>query len=402
MTNSKGSSKIFWGIVLVILSFSFGVVFGKNVEIPTTSLFQSKPDVSQNMFWDVWSIMKSKYVEKGKVSDEDMMYGAIKGLVNSYDDPATIFLTPKETDEFNQANEGKYFEGIGAELGYEDGNIIVVSPIDGSPAKAAGIRSRDYILSVDDYEVKSNDNIYDIVKKIRGEAGTKVKLKILHKGESKAVDIEITRGEITVPSMTLSFIENKSIAVIDVARFTDSSYIEWTHNWDRVVNDVVNSNAKKVIIDLRGNPGGYFDAAVYSAGEFLKEGTIIAKQEDGNKKVEEFKAKKGGKLTNTEVLILVDEGSASASEIFSGALQQNDRAKILGVKTYGKGTAQSVIDLNGGASLHVTILKWLLPNGNWLNRDNPVVPDIEVENTTDDFIKGVDRQMEEAIKELKK
>ncbi len=402
MTNSKGSTKIFWGVVLIVISFSFGVVFGRNFEIPTTSLFQSKPEVSQNMFWEVWNIMKSKYVEKDKVSDEDMMYGAIKGLVSSYDDPATIFLTPKETEDFNQANEGKYFEGIGAELGYEDGNIIVVSPIDGSPAKAAGIRARDYILAVDGYEVKSNDNIYDIVQKIRGEAGTKVKLKILHKGDLEAVDIEITRGEITVPSMTLSFVDNKNIAVIDIARFTDSSYVEWSSNWDKVVDEVVKSKVKKVIIDLRGNPGGYFDAAVYSAGDFLKEGTLISKQQDGNGNVNEFKAKKGGKLTDTKVLVLVDEGSASASEIFSGALQQNDRAEILGVKTYGKGTAQSVIDLSSGASLHVTILKWLLPDGKWLNRDNPIVPDMEVKNTTEDFVKGFDRQMEEAVKEVKK
>lgn len=402
MTNSKGSTKIFWGVVLIVISFSFGVVFGRNFEIPTTSLFQSKPEVSQNMFWEVWNIMKSKYVEKDKVSDEDMMYGAIKGLVSSYDDPATIFLTPKETEDFNQANEGKYFEGIGAELGYEDGNIIVVSPIDGSPAKAAGIRARDYILAVDGYEVKSNDNIYDIVQKIRGEAGTKVKLKILHKGDLEAVDIEITRGEITVPSMTLSFVDNKNIAVIDIARFTDSSYVEWSSNWDKVVDEVVKSKVKKVIIDLRGNPGGYFDAAVYSAGDFLKEGTLISKQQDGNGNVNEFKAKKGGKLTDTKVLVLVDEGSASASEIFSGALQQNDRAEILGVKTYGKGTAQSVIDLSSGASLHVTILKWLLPDGKWLNRDNPIVPDMEVKNTTEDFVKGFDRQMEESVKEVKK
>ena len=400
MNKSKSNTKVFWMIVLLVVTFSFGVIFGRNVEIPTGSLFTKKASVNQDLFWEVWNIMKDRYVEKDKVSEEDMMYGAIKGLVDSYDDPATLFLTPEETKEFNQANEGKYFEGIGAELGYENGSIIVVSPIDGSPAKEAGIRARDYILAVDDYEVKSNDNIYEIVQKIRGEAGTKVKLRILHKGDLEPVNIEITRGEITVPSMTLTYTSNNSVAVIDISRFTDSSYIDWAANWDNLVNKIVQSGVKKVIIDLRGNPGGYFDAAVYSAGEFLKKDTLIAKQEDGNGKTKEFRAKEGGKLTNMNVVILVDEGSASASEIFAGALQQNDRARVLGVKTYGKGTAQSVQDLRGGASIHITILKWLLPDGKWLNRDNPIVPDIEVINTTEDFVAGVDRQMDEAVKTI--
>lgn len=399
MNNSKNSSKIFWIITLFVVSFSFGVIFGRNFGVSSAPLFGTKANVNQDLFWNVWDTMESEYVEKDKVSNEDMMYGAIKGLVNSYGDPATIFLTPKETEEFNQANEGKYFEGIGAELGYEDGTIIIVAPLDGSPAKKAGIRSRDYILAVDDYEVKSNDNIYDIVKKIRGESGTKVVLKVLHKGELEAVDIEITRGEITVPSMTLTYTgENNSVAIIDIARFTDASYVDWAANWDSIVKEVVKSGAKKIIVDLRGNPGGFFDAAVYSAGEFLPEGTLISKQEDGRGRVDEFKAKKGGKFTNISTVVLVDEGSASASEIFSGALQQNSRAKILGVKTYGKGTAQSIQNLKGGASIHITTLKWLLPDGKWLNRDNPITPDIEIENTTEDFISGIDNQMKEALK----
>lgn len=402
MEGNKGGIKTFWIVVLLVISFAFGIIFGRSVGVTTPTSFISKPSVNQDMFWQVWNILKDKYVEKDKVSNENMMYGAIKGLVNSYDDPATIFLTPDETKKFNEANQGKYFEGIGAELGYENGNIIVVSPIDGSPAKTAGIRPGDYILGVDNYEVKSNDNVYDIVQKIRGKSGTTVKLKVLHKGDMNPVTIEVTRGEITVPSITVSFVENNSTAVIDIARFTDASYEEWTKNWDNAVNKVASSGASKVIIDLRGNPGGYFDAAVYSAGDFLKEGTLIAKQEDGSGNVQEFKAKKGGKLLNTKVVVLVDGGSASASEIFAGALQQNKRATIVGVNTYGKGTAQTIIDLKGGASLHVTILKWLLPDGKWLNRDNPVIPDVKVENTTEEFVAGVDKQMEEAIKQLNK
>jgi len=391
----------FWITVIVVVAFSFGIMVGRNFDVPTASFLLKKPDVSQDLFWEVWNIMESKYVEKEKVTEDERMFGAIKGMVDSYGDPATVFLTPEETRKFNEANQGKYFEGIGAELGYENGAIIIVSPLDGSPAKDAGIRPGDYILAVDDYEIKSGDNIYEIVQKIRGKSGTKVVLKVLHKGDLEAVDIEITRGQVTVPSMTLTYVgKNESVAMIDIARFTESSYLEWNGKWDELVNKVVAKGTKKAIVDLRGNPGGYFDAAVYAAGDFLPEGTLIAKQEDGSGNVQEFLAKKGGKLQNIEVIILVDAGSASASEIFAGALQQNGRAKVLGTETYGKGTAQSVLDLRGGSSLHITILKWLLPDGNWLNRENPVTPDYEVENTTEDFLKGLDRQLEDALKLL--
>lgn len=271
--NSNRGFKNIWFVVLIVISFSLGIYFGRNVDTPILDFSSSKDKVDQTLFWEVWNLMESKFVQKDKVDEQEMMYGAIKGLVDSYGDPATIFLTPKETLEFNQSNEGKYFEGIGAELGYSNGAIIIVSPLDGSPAKAAGIRAGDYILAVDDYEVKSSDNVYEIVQKIRGESGTKVVLKVLHKGDLEPIKIEITRGEITVPSMTLTFVgEKKDIALIDIARFTDSSYPAWNSKWDELVDEVVSKNVKKAIIDLRGNPGGYFDAAVYSAGEFLKKG----------------------------------------------------------------------------------------------------------------------------------
>jgi carboxyl-terminal processing protease len=403
VNDSNQNRKNIWILVLVVVSFSLGIFFGRQTDANTLdSLISATPKVNQDLFWDVWKIMENKYVEKDKVNEEERMYGAIKGLVDSYGDPATIFLTPEETKQFNDTNSGKYFEGIGAELGYSDGAIIIVSPLDGSPAKTAGIRAGDYILAVDDYEVESGDNVYEIVDKIRGEAGTEVVLRVLHRGELQPVEIKITRGEITVPSMTLTYLENKSVAFIDIARFTDSSYLEWNKNWDNLVNQVVDSGVKKIVLDLRGNPGGYFDAAVYSAGDFLDAGTLIAKQEDGEGNVEEFLAKKDTRFKGFEVIVLVDEGSASASEILAGALQQNNVAQVLGTKTYGKGTAQNVLDLQGGSSLHITTLKWLLPDGTWLNRENPVTPDVIIENSTEDFLSGFDRQLEEALKLLNK
>jgi carboxyl-terminal processing protease len=393
MEEDKGK-KIFETLVLTVIVFCIGLIFGRSIA-PVNDISKK---VDMNLFWEVWDTLDKNYVEKDKVEDIDKVYGAIKGLVQSYNDPATIFLTPEETEEFNNLNSGKYFEGIGAELGYSDGSVIIVAPIDGSPAKEAGIRPGDLILAVDDYEVKSGDNIYDIVAKIRGESGTKVSLKVLHKGELEPVVLEITRGEITVPSMTLKYVgDSNDVAYIDIARFTESSLSEWESKWDSVAQDVQRSGVDKVLIDLRGNPGGYFDAAVYAADDFLDTGKIISKQEDGNGNVQTFEAKSGGKLLGKKVVIIVDEGSASASEIFTGALQQNKVATVVGTKTFGKGTAQTVIDLADGSSVHVTILKWLLPDGTWLNEENPITPDVEVENSVEDFVKGFDRQYNEAL-----
>ena len=393
MEEDKGK-KIFETLVLTVIVFCIGLIFGRSIA-PVNDISKK---VDMSLFWQVWDTLDKNYVEKDKVEDIDKVYGAIKGLVQSYNDPATVFLTPEETKEFNDLNSGKYFEGIGAELGYSDGSVIIVAPIDGSPAKEAGIRPGDLILAVDDYEVKSGDNIYDIVAKIRGESGTKVSLKVLHKGELEPVVLEITRGEITVPSMTLKYVgDSNDVAYIDIARFTESSLSEWESKWDSVAQDVQRSGVDKVLIDLRGNPGGYFDAAVYAADDFLDTGKIISKQEDGNGNVQTFEAKSDGKLLGKKVVIIVDEGSASASEIFTGALQQNKVATVVGTKTFGKGTAQTVIDLADGSSVHVTILKLLLPDGTWLNEENPITPDVEVENSVEDFVKGFDRQYNEAL-----
>ncbi len=405
MENDKRGARIFGILMLTVVAFCIGIIFGRNIspEQLTSISFSGSKDVNFNLFWDVWDILERDYVEEDVVREEEKVYGAIKGLVSSYGDPATVFLTPDETGDFNASNEGKYFEGIGAELGYEDNAIIIVTPLEGSPAKEAGIRPGDYILAVDEYKVQVGDNIYGIVQRIRGEAGTAVVLEVLHRGDVQSTEIEIVRGEITVPSMTLSYVgENEDIALIDITRFTEASLREWNSEWSSTVKEIKSKNIDRILIDLRGNPGGYFDAAIYAADDFLDEGVIISQQEDGKGRIEDFVSESGGELLNTKVVILVDEGSASASEILAGALQQNDVATIVGTKTYGKGTAQSVLDLRDGSSIHITILKWLLPDGSWLNRDNSITPDVEVENTNEDFVQGVDKQYDKALELISK
>lgn len=403
----KKTTKKLGIVILMVCLFAVGFVSGRLFQTnkaTITNVLSGKSDVNFQLYWNVWDLMQSKYVDSSKIDDQKMLYGSIKGMVNSFGDAATVFLDPTETKAFNDASEGKLFQGIGAELGYDSNKqIIVVAPLEGSPAKAAGIKAGDYILTIDGVAIKPTETVYDVVAKIRGEAGTKVKLGILHKGETKSVEIEITRSDITISSMSLFYVgDNKDIALFKVNRFTDSSYSEWTKNWDTNVNSIVNSGVKKVILDLRGNPGGYFDAAIYAADDFVDSGKVLAQEQDSAGKIEKFNSTKGGKLIGMKVIVLVDSGSASASEILSGALQQSGRATIIGDKTYGKGTAQSVLDLSDGSTLHVTILKWLLPDGGWLNKDNPITPNIEIQNSEEDFTKGIDTQLNRAITEIQK
>jgi carboxyl-terminal processing protease len=385
-------------IILSVCMLAIGYTAGKLVNIETSpslqNLVSKKPQL--DLFWEVWGVMESEFVNSDEITVEDKTYGAIKGLVDSYKDPATVFLTPEETKTFQDSNEGKYFEGIGAELGYNNGYIIIITPLDGSPAQEAGIRPGDIILSVDGEDITKGDDIYTVVDKIRGESGSVVKLKILHDGDLEPIELDITRGEITVPSMTVEFLDN-NIAYLDLARFTDSSYLTWVNNWEKATQEILDHGSNKMILDLRSNPGGFFDAAIYAADDFLDDTQVISIEEDGQGKREEFKSKKGGDLTNIQLVVLVDQGSASAAEILAGALQYHKRAEIVGENTYGKGTAQAIEDFTNGSSLHVTVYKWLLPDGTWINNDNPIKPNYEVELTNDDFKAGEDPQLDKAI-----
>jgi len=403
----KRNGKILGFSLLLIIVFIIGLVVGRNYSEKDAGKILSMPSLNKkadmSMFWEVWNTTKNFYVDSEKLDEKEMVYGAIKGMVSSISDIGTSYLDPKETKEYNAVSEGKYFEGIGAELGYHEGQIVVVAPIEGSPAKAAGIRPGDHIIKIDGYSLTPEDTVYDAVAKIRGKAGTDVTLTILHKGDRQTVEIKITRGEITVPSMTLEFIgPKKDIAHFKVSRFTDSTLLEWEAEWNKNVKSINDAKVNKVILDLRSNPGGFFDAAIYAADDMLDEGFTISQQRDAKGNVKKYDSTKGGSLLGAKILLLVDEGSASASEIVAGALQQSKRATIMGKMTYGKGTAQRIFDFSDGSSLHLTIVKWLLPDGKNIDKSNPIVPDISVHYTNADFEKGIDPQLNKAIEELNK
>jgi carboxyl-terminal processing protease len=345
-----------------------------------------------DLFWDVWDTLKGGYVETD-LPEQDMYYGAIKGMVDGIGDPVTLFLTPDETQQYNESNQG-LFEGIGAELGYEDGVVVVVTPLEGSPAKEAGLRPGDRILAVDGVDVLG-ETVFEVVARIRGEEGTSVTITITHEGESNSEDVVVERKEISVPSISYEGTEN-GVAVVNVDRFTEASMTAWQTLWNDTIDEVLADEPDAMILDLRGNPGGYFNAAVWAAGEFLPDGTLVSQQKDRNDQMVDFTVNRDGSLLSIPLVVLVDGGSASASEILAGALKYHERAYIIGENTYGKGTAQQIIDYSDGSSLHITTVKWLLPDGTWLNPENVIVPDQEVVLSDDDFKEGKDPQLDAA------
>ncbi|QQR93667.1 S41 family peptidase [bacterium] len=349
-------------------------------------------------FQNIFSILNTKYVDKS-IDQNKLDEGAIKGMVDALNDPATMYLTKDETSDYNQSLGGG-FEGVGMELGYSDGWIIVKKPIPDSPAEKSGILAGDYIAKVDDYIVKKNDNITDVVYKIRGPKGTTVKITVVKDttGTSENV-ISIVRAPIETKSMEIVD-EGNDIYRLIISRFTDNTYEEFISNWKSIATELKSKNPKGIILDLRGNPGGFLDAAHYIAEEFLPLNTVTLHEagRDGISKT--YKVTRKGEFLDTPMVTLVNSTSASASEILAGALQQNSRSQLIGENTFGKGTAQQILDLPDGSSLHLTVKKWLLPDKKNINHETPIVPDLKVDITVDDIRLGLDKVLEKSKQEL--
>ncbi|MCA9382096.1 S41 family peptidase [Candidatus Dojkabacteria bacterium] len=356
-------------------------------------------DVDMSVFWDVWAEIQQKYVNK-EVDQKTLVDGAVKGMVASLGDPATIYYTQEETKEYDKLSAGE-FEGIGAEIGYDNGQKIIKTPLKGSPAEKSGLMPGDIILKVNGEDV-ADLSLTETVLKIRGEKGSEVTLTIIGK-DKKERDVKVTRDSIFIPSIEYKTLDD-GIILLTINRFSDSSFANFTAAWDKVAADMKKENPKKIIIDLRSDPGGFLDGAPYIASDFLPVGSIVLKTEDRNGIDKEFKVERKGEFLDTPVVILINGGTASAAEIFAGALRYYDRAQIIGENTVGKGTSQSILGDQAwnGATLHLTIQKWLLPDGKWLNPDNPIVPDIKVEFTNEQFLKGQDPQLDKAIEVINK
>jgi carboxyl-terminal processing protease len=358
-------------------------------KIIVANQYPAEQKIDFALFWRVWDIVSQEYLER-PVDAQKMMYGAIEGMVSSLGDPYTSFLAPKVNEAVSDALNGNY-QGIGAELGLKDGQLIIVSPLDGSPAKAAGLRAGDKILEVGSTSTYGM-TISEAVSQIRGPSGTTVSLTVQTDVESPR-KISITRGVINIPSITWMD-KGDGIAYIRLSRFGGDT----NKDWAKAVAEV-NVNMKEldaIILDLRGNPGGYMLSAAYIAEEFFRDKPVVY-QESATGKQDVIMAKRVGTFDKVPVVyVLIDGGSASASEIVAAALRENIGAKLIGTKSFGKGTIQKAEDFEDGSGIHLTIAKWLTPKKEWVHKVG-ITPDFVVERSQEDINNNRDPQLDKAI-----
>ena len=347
-------------------------------------------------FWKVWNTLNEKYPSASKITDQDKVYGAIAGLVNSLNDPYSVFFTPDETKSFEQEIAGN-FDGIGMEVGIKDKILTVIAPLKDTPAYKANIKSGDKILKIDS-TVTSGLSIEKAIKLIRGKKGTTVTLTILREGNQKPQEIKIVRDTINIPTLDTE-LRKDGIFVIKLYSFSATS----TNLFRNAMKQFVESGSDKLLLDLRGNPGGYLDASVDMASWFLPEGKTVVTEDYGDNKTAETFRSRGYNIFNDKLkfIILIDGGSASASEILAGAMQDNGRAKLVGSQSFGKGSVQEVINVTPNTILKITVAKWLTPNGTSIS-EKGLTPDYPIEITQDDLDAKIDAQLNKAVELLLK
>ena len=352
-----------------------------------------KKNVDFQLYWDTLGIIHNKYYNQD-IPDTKLFYGSLQGMVAALGDPYSVFLTPSDAQQFQDDLKGA-FEGIGAEIAVKNSQLIIVSPLDDSPAMKAGLKPKDWIIKINGTSTEGMSS-QQAVNLIRGKAGTKVNLTVYRDGWTESQAIEITRAPIVVKSLTLEYLAGGAIAQIKVRQFNDDTM----PLFDQAISNILTKpNVKGVILDLRNNPGGYLESAVQMAGEWNGEGVVVSeKNRDGTKT--DHRAYANPRLIDYKTVVLVDGGSASASEIVSGALKDWGKATLVGMKTFGKGSVQDLTDLPDGSQIKLTIAKWFTPNGSSID-DQGIEPDVKVDLTEDDYNNDRDPQLAKAIELLK-
>lgn len=393
-----------FGKILALVFFAGGILGGfaagfsvgktQAVIVPiegVSNLEAIKPsDVDFSLFWDAWSRIQEKSAQSGALNPRDMVYGAIQGMVDSLGDPYTVFFDPEDTKKFLE-DVGGSFEGVGMEIGIKNDQLQVVSPIEGTPAQKAGLRAGDAIVQIDEIATQGL-SIEEAVSRIRGPKGTTVNLSIFRKGWDKAKDISIQREVIQVPSLKLEMKEG-GVAYVRIYQFSEKA----GRDFSDAALEMQKAKASRIVLDLRGNPGGYLEIAQEIAGWFLKRGQVVVIEDfTASGKKEEYKAQGNEAFVSTPMVILIDEGSASASEILAGALKDNRNIQLVGKKSFGKGSVQELENLKDGSSLKITVANWLTPAGYLLSKKG-LDADVVVEITDKDREEGKDPQLEKAI-----
>jgi carboxyl-terminal processing protease len=381
-------------LILVIASYSFGYGAGRigNYLRPTVGyrlINQDKgqpKDVDFSLFWKVWDEIHQKYV--GSINDEDLVNGAISGMVQGLGDPYSTILLPDQSNNLTEQLSGS-FGGIGVELVVRDNNLMVVSTLKDSPAEKAGLRPKDVILKIDDKDA-SKMTFDEAVSAIRGKVGTNVKLMVMRQGLEAVQEFTIQREEIK--DTDVSYETKGDVGIMRIRQFGDNTVDLVRKYADQIKGD---KNIKGVVVDLRNNPGGYLESAVDVTSVFIEDGVIVYEEGKDGKK-QEYKANGRATLGSIPLVVLVDEGTASAAEIMAGAIQDYKKGTLVGKKTFGKGSVQELETIGGGLSLKITVAKWLTPSGRAINGEG-IKPDVEV-NLTDDNIKNdQDPQLDKAI-----
>lgn len=381
-------------------------VFFETVEKPikvkiTRDLPADKKELNFNLFWQVWDKLHNNFLKRDELDDAKLVFGAIRGMVAAAGDPYTTFLDPSEQKTTSEDLSGS-FEGVGIQIGFRGTQLAVIAPLEGSPADKAGLKGGDFILFIHDEkrDIKKGTVGIDLpsaVDAIRGPAGTLVTLTIAREEVDKPFEVTLTRAKIDVASVVLKFVNvsgGGQVAHLKLLKFGEATSREWEQ---KVGEILVAKDVKGVVLDLRNNPGGFLTGAVYIGSEFIKSGTIVI-QEDAKGVKQNFSASGRGRLTKFPLIALVNKGSASASEIVAGALQDTSRAKVVGVISFGKGTIQEAQEIEGGAGLHITTARWLTPKERWIN-EKGIEPDIKIEDKDDT---QEDEQLEKAVEEVVK
>ena len=348
-----------------------------------------------SLFWGVWDIVGNSYIDITNVDEQDQIYGAIAGMVEALDDPYSVFMTPDESEQFLSSLDGE-LEGIGAELTVEEGKLIIVSPLKNSPAEEAGLLPGDYIYLVNG-EPTGEMTIWEAIMLIRGEPDTVVNLTIFREGLEEPLEIPITRQKIDVHSVELTYeeYEGYNLAHLAIYQFGDDTYNEF----EAAVRDILLEGPEGLVLDLRMNGGGYLDVSIDMLGEFFEDertGVIVKRL---NREDEILMTSGNGQLADLPMVVLIDGGSASASEIVAGALQDYERALVMGTQSFGKGSVQELKDLNDGSSLRLTIAKWYTPLEQNIDHMG-ITPDIVVEVDRATADPEVDVQLDAALDTL--
>jgi len=385
---------------LLVISFGFGFNYGRN-SLPSQGgakdifglVKGDKSVVEENadfgVFWEAWDLIEKNYI-LGPLNRQKMVYGAVTGMVDSLGDPYSTFLTPEENSALNDDLKG-VFGGIGAEVGYREEAITIIAPLKNSPAEKAGLMAGDQIVGVDNKSTEGL-NVDEVVEMIRGEKGVSVKIAVVRGEETLTFDI--VRDTIVDKTVRWEMKEGQ-VAYIEITQFKQDTATEL----DAQIGDILAQDPKSVALDLRNNPGGYLNVVVDVASRFIDEGQIVVTEESGESN-QVYKASGGKRFNDLPIVVLVNEGSASAAEILAGALKDHHLGTLVGKQTFGKGLVQGISELQDGSALKITVAKWLTPDGNNINKDG-IAPDVEVEYTMDDFKAGKDPQLDKALEILR-